>query len=50
MELTTMEINPSKGEELSMEEEALKKLLNEWRHLDERLILKEQNKLYKETF
>ena len=50
METTIMEIDPSKGEELSMEEEVLKKLLNEWRHLGERFILEDQKKLYKEMF
>lgn len=45
-----MEIDPSKGEELSMEEEVLNKLLNEWRHLDERFVLEDQKRLYKETF
>jgi len=30
-ETTTTEIKPSNGEKLSMEEEILKKLLNEWR-------------------
>lgn len=50
METTTMEIDPSKGEELSMEEEVLKKPLNEWRHLDERFTLEDQKILYRETF
>jgi len=50
METTTMEIDPSKGEELNIEEEVLNKFLNEWRHLDERFILEDQKKLYKETF
>lgn len=50
MENTTMEIDPSKGEELSMEEEVLKKFLNEWRHLDEIFIPKDQKGLQKETF
>eukprot|EP00253_Pinus_taeda_P013833 PITA_13833 len=50
IENTTMEIDPSKGEELSMEEEMLKKLLNEWRHLGERFILENQKRLYRETF
>lgn len=50
METTIMEIDPRKGEELSIEEEFLKKLLNEWRHLDERFIPEDQKKLYKETF
>ena len=35
MDNTTMEIDTSRGEELSMEEEVLRKLLNEWIHLDE---------------
>jgi len=35
MDNTTMEIDTSRGEELSMEEEVLRKFLNEWRHLDE---------------
>ena len=50
METTTMEIDPSKGEELSMEEDVLKKLLNEWRHLDEIFILEDQKRLYRDTF
>jgi len=29
-----------------MEEEVLKKLLNEWRHLYERFILEDQKRLY----
>lgn len=45
-----MEIDPSKGEELSIEEEVLKKLLNEWRHLDKTFIREDQKKLYKDTF
>ena len=32
------------------EEEILRKLLDEWRHLDERFILEEEKKLYRETF
>jgi len=50
MEITIMEINPSKGKEFKIEEEVLKKFLNEWRHLDERFILEDQKKLYKEAF
>ena len=50
METTIIEIDPSKGEELSIEEEVLNKFLNEWRHLDERFILEHQKKLYKEAF
>ena len=45
-----MEIDPSKGEEINMEEKVLKKLLNEWRHLDEIFIPKDQKILYRETF
>lgn len=45
-----MEIDTRRGEELSSEEKVLWKLLNEWRHLDERFILEEQKRLYKETF
>lgn len=43
-----MEIN--RGEDLSIEEEVLRKLLNEWRNLDEQFILKDQKRLYVETF
>lgn len=49
MENTTMEIDPSKGEELIMEEEVLRKLLNEWRYLDEIFIPEDQKRLYRET-
>lgn len=37
-------------EDLSQEEEVLRKLLNEWKNLDERFILEEQKRLYAETF
>jgi len=40
----------NKGEELSLEEEVLRKLLDEWRHMDERFIPEQQKIIYKETF
>lgn len=45
-----MEIDTSRGEELSSEEEVLRKLLDEWEHLDERFIPEEQKIIYRETF
>lgn len=50
MDNTIMEIDTIRGEELSSEEEVLRKLLNEWRHLDERFIPEEKKGLYRETF
>lgn len=44
-----MEVDASK-EELSMEEAVLKRLMNEWWHLDEKFILEDQKKLYREMF
>lgn len=46
--VTEMEIN--RGEDLSIEEEVLRKLLNEWRKLDERFIAEDQKRIYAETF
>lgn len=43
-----METN--RGEDLSIEEEVLKMLLNEWKNLDERFIPEDQKRLYVETF
>lgn len=37
-------------EDLSVEENMMKWLQNEWRHLDKRFIPKDRKKLYKETF
>lgn len=37
-------------EDLSQEEEVLRKLLNEWKNLDERFIPEEQKRMYVETF
>lgn len=37
-------------EDLSQEEEVLRKLLNEWRNLDERLIIEDQKRFYADTF
>jgi hypothetical protein len=48
-ELTPMEVEQSK-EDLSAEEKLLKRLLFEWRNLDDRFILVEEKNLYKETF
>jgi len=48
-ELTPMEVEQSK-EDLSTEEKLLKRLLFEWRNLDDRFIPVEEKKLYKETF
>jgi len=45
---TKMEIN--RGEDLGIEEEVLRKLLNEWRNLDEQFNPKDQRRLYAETF
>ena len=45
-----MEIDTSMGEEVNLEEEVLRKLLEEWKHLDERFIPEQQKKLYRETF
>lgn len=42
MENVVMEIDTTRGEELSSEEEVLRKLLEEWKHLDERFVLEEQ--------
>ena len=50
MDYIVMEIGTSIGEELSSEEEVLLKLLDEWRHLDERFIPEEKKRIYKETF
>jgi len=50
MENAGMELDTSRGEELSTEEEVLRKLLDEWRHLDERFILEEQKGIYREMF
>jgi hypothetical protein len=48
-ELTPMEVEQSK-EDLSVEEKLLKRLLFEWRNLDDRFIPVEEKNLYKETF
>jgi hypothetical protein len=48
-ELTPMEVKQSK-EDLSAEEKLLKRLLFEWRNLDDRFIPVEEKNLYKETF
>ena len=48
-ELTPMEVEQSK-EYLSAEEKLLKRLLFEWRNLDDRFIPVEEKNLYKETF
>lgn len=45
-----MEIDNSKVEDPTTEEEILSKLLDKWRHLDEMFIPKEDKKLYRETF
>lgn len=45
-----MEVYAIRGEELGMEEEVLKRMLNEWRHLDERFIPEDQKNLHKENF
>jgi len=45
-----MEIDINKGEDPTNEEEILRKLLDKWRHLDERFILEEDKRLYKEIF
>lgn len=42
MDNIIMEIDTSRGEELSFEEEMLQKLLNEWRPLDERFVPEEK--------
>jgi hypothetical protein len=47
-ELTPMEVEQSK-EDLSAEEKLLKRLLFEWRNLDDRFIPVEEKNLYKET-
>lgn len=44
-----MEIDNQK-EDLSVEEQVMKHLLQEWRHLDEHFIPEDQKQLYKETF
>ena len=44
---TKMEIT---RDDLSKEEEVLRKLLNKWRNLDERFIWKDHKRLYAETF
>lgn len=46
--VTEMEIN--RGEDLRIEEEVLRKLLNEWRNLDEQFIPEDQKIFYAETF
>lgn len=48
-ELNIMDIDTSK-EDLSIEEHILKKLLHEWRNLDERFIPEDQKKLYWDMF
>ena len=48
-ELTPMEVEHSK-EDLSAEEKLLKRLLFEWRNLDDCFIPPDQRKLYKDTF
>lgn len=50
MDNITMEIDTSIGEELSSDEEVLRKLLNEWRQSDEWIIQSEKKWLYRETF
>ena len=49
LEKIRMEVEHNK-EELSAEERVLKRLLNEWRNVDDRFIPLEQKQLYKETF
>ena len=49
MEQSQMEIDPQK-ENVSEEEQVMKRLLQEWRHLDERFIPEDQAELYKEMF
>jgi len=46
---TLIEIDNQK-EDISIEEQVIKRLLQEWRHIDERFIPKDQKQLYKETF
>lgn len=46
MDNVVMEFDTRRGEELSSEEEVLRKLLDEWRHLDERFIPEEQKIIY----
>lgn len=48
-ELTPMEVEQSK-EDLSAEEKLMRRLLFEWRNLDDRFIPVEEKNLYKETF
>ena len=48
-EQTPMEVEQPK-EDLSAEEKLLKRLLFEWRNLDDRFIPEDQKKLYKDTF
>jgi hypothetical protein len=48
-ELTPMEVEQSK-EDLSAEEKLMRRLLFEWRNLDDRFIPVEEKTLYKETF
>lgn len=46
---TQMEVDPQKDKE-SEEEQIMRILLHEWRHLDERFIPEEQKQLYKDMF
>jgi len=48
VEQNPMEIDPQK-EDFSVEEQVMKRLLQEWRHLDEHFIPEDQKQLYKET-
>jgi len=48
-EQKNVDIDGSK-KELSIEEQVLKKILNEWQNLDERFTPEYQNKLYRDTF
>jgi len=49
IEQSQMEIDPQK-ESGNDEERVMKRLLQDWRNLDERFILEEQKQLYKEMF
>ena len=49
IEQNQMEIDTEK-EDFSVEEQVMKRLLHEWRHLDECFIPEDQKQLYKETF
>jgi len=49
VEQNQMEIDPQ-NVDFNVEEQVMKQLLLEWRHLDERFIPEDQKQLYKETF